>query len=331
MSFSVLPKGLDFFVKIKELLESVKNKLQSRIQSMENRKSEIFQDSKYKNLLSLIDDIEKKSKNTNEVIAYLDDLYISKDRLISDIENKKQDVAQMKAINQANLIQILNTQYKKLNEIISVFQLSQKDFSEEKIITISNLQKQYSDLLEKEKNENEKLAVQVKNIVINSEWRDVLNSAQRYYNSQKQTQPVLGNRCILCGNEIGQEQEQFISMCFSHLKEGANSKKRLVKENLNKQMPLERHLSWSESDKEIFDENKKVLVGKIESILNLIETNTIIFKSCVNENKILDVKYTIDFSSIIIEIKNAMNEISKKLDMLSKSNGEIYLKKLVDI
>lgn len=331
LSFSVLPKGLDFFVKIKELLESVKNKLQSRIQSMENRKSEIFQDSKYKNLLSLIDDIEKKSKNTNEVIAYLDDLYISKDRLISDIENKKQDVAQMKAINQANLIQILNTQYKKLNEIISVFQLSQKDFSEEKIITISNLQKQYSDLLEKEKNENEKLAVQVKNIVINSEWRDVLNSAQRYYNSQKQTQPVLGNRCILCGNEIGQEQEQFISMCFSHLKEGANSKKRLVKENLNKQMPLERHLSWSESDKEIFDENKKVLVGKIESILNLIETNTIIFKSCVNENKILDVKYTIDFSSIIIEIKNAMNEISKKLDMLSKSNGEIYLKKLVDI
>ncbi|KAI4449706.1 hypothetical protein C823_004235 [Eubacterium plexicaudatum ASF492] len=151
LSFSVLPKGLDFFVKIKELLESVKNKLQSRIQSMENRKSEIFQDSKYKNLLSLIDDIEKKSKNTNEVIAYLDDLYISKDRLISDIENKKQDVAQMKAINQANLIQILNTQYKKLNEIISVFQLSQKDFSEEKIITISNLQKQYSDLLEKEK------------------------------------------------------------------------------------------------------------------------------------------------------------------------------------
>ncbi|KAI4449705.1 hypothetical protein C823_004234 [Eubacterium plexicaudatum ASF492] len=142
---------------------------------------------------------------------------------------------------------------------------------------------------------------------------------------------MLGNRCILCGNEIGQEQEQFISMCFSHLKEGANSKKRLVKENLNKQMPLERHLSWSESDKEIFDENKKVLVGKIESILNLIETNTIIFKSCVNENKILDVKYTIDFSSIIIEIKNAMNEISKKLDMLSKSNGEIYLKKLVDI
>lgn len=331
LSFSVLPKGLDFFVKIKDLLESVKNKLQSRIQSMENRKSEIFQDSKYKNLLSLIDDIEKKSKNTNEVIAYLDDLYISKDRLISDIENKKQDVAQMKAINQANLIQILNTQYKNLNEIISVFQLSQKDFSEEKIITISNLQKQYSDLLEKEKNENEKLAVQVKNIVINSEWRDVLNSAQRYYNSQKQTQPVLGNRCILCGNEIGQEQEQFISMCFSHLKEGANSKKRLVKENLNKQMPLERHLSWAESDKEIFDENKKVLVGKIESILNLIETNTIIFKSCVNENKILDVKYTIDFSSIIIEIKNAMNEISKKLDMLSKSNGEIYLKKFVDI
>lgn len=323
LSFSVLPKGLDFFVKIKDLLESVKNELQSRIQSMENRKSEIFQDSKYKNLLSLIDDIEKKSKNTNEVIAYLDDLYISKDRLISDIENKKQDVAQMKAINQANLIQILNTQYKKLNEIIGVFQLSQKDFSEEKIITISNLQKQYSDLLEKEKNENEKLAVQVKNIVINSEWRDVFNSAQRYYNSQKQTQPVLGNRCILCGNEIGQEQEQFISMCFSHLKESANSKKRLVKENLNKQMPLERHLSWSESDKEIFDENKKVLVGKIESILNLIETNTIIFKSCVNENKILDVKYAIDFSSIITEIKNAMNEISKKLDMLSKSNGEI--------
>lgn len=323
LSFSILPKGLDNFVRLTEMLGNIKKQLTDKIQLLENEMSCIFQDSIYKEVTEKINEMVEKSTAESEIIDSLNKLYVSKENVQLEIENKESLILQMKTTNQANLIQILNAQKIKLTELSVAFKSIEKDFSDEKISNVVKLQEQYNILLNEEKVENEKLAAQVKNITINSEWNSFIKAAQKYYDSQKQTLPISENRCILCGQQIGQEQEAFIKFCFEHLESSANSRKSKLEEDIKREIPINKNLRLSEADKQLFDKDRAILLSKIEAVLELVEKNITLFRNCVDNNKIVLNSYKIDFSNLILEIEKTTTEVTERLNFLSKSNGEI--------
>ncbi|MDW2797623.1 AAA family ATPase [Clostridium boliviensis] len=323
LSFSILPKGLDNFVKLTELLGNIKKQISERILVLENEMSGVFQDSMYKEVIEKINEIAEKATTESDVIDFLNKQYTLKENLQLEIENKQLSISQMKTTNQANLIQILNAQQIKLSELSNAFKSIEKDFSNEKICNVVKLQEQYNRLMSEEKTENERLATQVNNITINSEWNSFIKVAQKYYNSQKQTLPTSGNRCILCGRQIEQEQEAFIKFCFKHLEGSVNSLKSKLEGDIKREIPTDKHLRLSEADKQLFDQDRAILLSKIEAILELIEKNITLFRNCVDNNKEVPNSCKIDFSGLILELEKAHMEVSERLNLLSKSNGEI--------
>lgn len=323
LSFSILPKGLDNFVKLTELLGNIKKQLSDKLQSIESEMSCIFQDSMYKDVTEKVNKIVEKATSEREVIDLLNELYISKENLQSEIENKQTLISQMKTTNQANLIQILNAQKIKLSELSAAFKGIEGDFSNQKITNVAKLQEQYNGLLNAEKAENEKLAAQVENITINSEWNSFIKAALKYYNSQGQTLPKAGNKCILCGHQIEQEQEAFIKFCFEHLKSSVSSRKNKLEDDIKKEIPIDKHLGLSETDKQLFNQDRENLLSKIEAVLELVQKNINLFRNCVDDNRIISDNCKIDFSNLISEIDKTITEITERLNLLSKSNGEI--------
>jgi len=322
LSFSVLPNGLNDFITLTDLIIEVKRHIQIKIEELENKKSAVFQDSKYAIISDTISGITKEQKDEVEVFKYLDKTYGSKNDIKLKRDGLEKIIQQMKSSNQAELIQILKAQYNKLLEISDTIRSMENDFSVIRMQNVQKLQQQYNNLVDKEKDENKRLAKQLENVTINTEWDAMIHAAEKYFVSLSNTLPTVGSKCILCGNEMGQEQVEFINICFEHLKNSIAEQKNKIKEEINKQIPTDKCFNLPDSDKNLLDD-KKILVEKIDTILKMINNNRIIFQKHVDENKNVPDTCKIDFTSILSEISTACDDISEKMRLLNQSNGEI--------
>lgn len=326
LTFSVLPKGMDIFGKLVELLEETKKIISLKVQKIELEKKQIFQDSAYTDVLEEIKEITTKVKAFEDVITFLDKKYVSEEKVIENKVVTDSLILQMTSMKQASLIKILNSQSKKLEEILSIFGEITTDFSKGKIDRINMLQKQYGNLIENEKRENSELAEKIKKVVVNEEWLKFLESARCYYDTQRVILPKADSNCIFCGQKLGSKEIDLLKYCFEHLESGMRKEKRKLELELKKEIPLDKNIVFGDAERELFSNDKEILLGKIEAVVGLIKSNIAIFKSNINKNSHIPETCVIDFTELLTEINETQKEIQDRLDLLNKSNGEIIEK-----
>ncbi|MCY6372411.1 AAA family ATPase [Clostridium ganghwense] len=323
LTFSVLPKGLNYFSQLTNLLDSIKLNLQDMINKQTIEQNKIFIDSSFLLIAEDIKTITSSVSNVSKLEEFLKTKYPLSEDIQKEIEKIDININELQSKNPVSIIKILNTQKTKLESLKNKFELLSCKVSTKNIDAINEVVKQYDELLEKEKNYNEKFASKVHHITnVNNEWSNFINTARQYYNSIEIDLPKENDRCIFCGQSLSKEQIDLIKVCFEHINSETNDEKNQIEKKIQSCYIDEIALTLSKEDEQLFNQDKKVFVEKIKSIIILIEKNKKIFKESLDNKKEVPQKCSINFENIIGELVNEINEINSRLDNLGKTNEE---------
>lgn len=323
LTFSVLPKGLNYFSQLTKLLDAIKANLQDRIDKLTVEQNKIFKDSSFLIIDEDIKTIMSSVSNVSKFEKFLKTKYPLPEDIQKEIEKIVINIKELESQNPVNIIKILNTQKTKLELIKNKFEFLSCKISKKNIEAINEIVKQYNELLEKEKKYNEQFGRKVQHITnVNTEWINFINTARQYYKSIEIDQPEENDKCIFCGQPLLKEQIDLIKVCFEHINSEANYEKKKIEKKIQSYYIDEIAVDLSNGDERLFNEDKKVFVEKIKSIISLIEKNKEIFKKSLDNKKEVPEKCSINFEDIIGELVNEIKELDSRLVNLGKTNQE---------
>ncbi len=324
LTFTLQPQGFNYFSQLTDLIDLIKAKLQELITNNQNEQNKLFSDSSFglitKDITTITTNMANKAK-FDEFLKINYALPENIDELVNALDNQ---VKELQSANPVNLIKILSTQKTKLEALKKNFEVLSSKVNSQNIDMINTTIKQYDELLERERKNNEEFGRKVQHIDnVNTEWINFIESAKRYYKSVELELPKENNRCILCGQALDKHHINIISSCFSHIDSATNRIRKEIDRKIQSYYLPELPIAFSTEDELLFGEEKRYLIERVKTTVNLIDKNRKIFKESIEKKQHIPGKCSIDFEDIINEIFKEVEDIDGRLTTLGKSNQEI--------
>lgn len=320
LTFSVLPQGFLYFNKIVVVLDSLRTKVDGMVVKEREKQKAIFSDTSNDIIKSEIADIIQKVKGFNKIKEFINKTYPIDENietLLADLQTK---ISELEGSNISDKLKILRAQKSKLESLVTSISALATKLSLENIQAVNGLIEEYSNNIQEEKKQNEAFAKNISFLGhINEEWYSVIRSSKDYYKSLSLDGPNIGDRCILCSQEMKQNEINIVSSSMVHVCSDLHSDNEKLKQKLELSKVNE-IIIFKKEDEELFEKVK--LVERIIAIISLLKSNVDLFNNnLIASSKIGQV--TVDFSDITKDIKDEYTDLEERIQTLSKSTKEM--------
>ncbi len=321
LTFSVLPQGFLYFNKIVIVLDSLRVKVDGMIKKERDKQKEIFSDSSYEIIKPEIADIIQKVKGFNKVKEFINKTYPVDENIVTVITDLDTRISELESSNITDKLKILRTQKSKLESLVVSISTLTTRLSVENIQMINGLIEEYSVKVQEEKKQNEDFANNVSFLGhINEEWYSVIRSSKEYYKSLNQDGPTLGDKCILCSQEMKQNEIMTLNNSMVHVCSEIHADNEKLKQRLEKSKITD-VITFKKEDEELFEKEK--LVERIKAITSLLQRNINIFNNSLTAQSKVGQAVSVDFTDITKDIKEEYTNLEERIQTLNKSTKEM--------
>lgn len=324
LSFSVLPQGLNYFLRINDLLDKIKEMIQVEVNNNQLEQNKIFIDSSFSIITEDITCITNNVTNISKLEDFLRTNYLLQEDFEIRIEGFDNKIKELQSSNPVDKIRILSAQKTKLESIKTSFNVLASKVNSNNINAVNGLIKQYDKLILKEKKYNEDFSGKVKHVVsVNKEWISFISAAKEYYESIKAELPKEKSECIFCGQVLEKQHIDVIKSCFQHISSDTSKSIKEIDKEIQSYVMPEAAVTLLMEDEKMFDEDKNVFIEKLKTTITLIDMNRSIFKENITNKKEVPEECIINFEDIISEIMKEIGDIDNRLLALGKTNHEV--------
>lgn len=324
LTFSVLPKGFNYFSRLSDLVDNIKAKIQDLVNKNQLEQNKIFIDSSFSRITEDIDNITSNVSNVSKIDTFLRTNYLFPEDGDMKIESLDNKIKELQNTNPVDKIKILSTQRTKLEAIKQSFNLLSGKVNSDNINAVNGLIKQYDELIVQEKKYNRDFSSKIQHIAsVNNEWISFMNAAKEYYKSIDTELPEINSECIFCGQHLGKQNINLIQLCFKHINSETNKSKKKIDKKIQSYVMPEVAVTLLTEDEKLFTKDKKAFIEKLKTTIGLIDKNKKIFKENIENKKEVPEECIINFEDIINEITKEIGDINGKLIDLGKSNQEV--------
>jgi hypothetical protein len=321
LTFSVLPQGFKYFNKIVATLDSLKTKLDSMITKVREEQGNIFKDSRFDIIRSEITYITQKEKRFDKVRDFIKKTYPINETVEIEITQLDAKIKELEGSNINDKLKILRSQKAKLEGLISGISTLANKLSRENIQIINQLIDEYDSKVQEEKKQNENFSKSVSYLErINEEWYAIIRNTKEYYQSLNKDGPEVGECCVLCSQELMQNEVDIINGSIAHVCSELHSEnaRRVEQLDMNK---ITNVIEFKKEDEEIFE--KEILVEKIRTIISLLQTNIEIFNEGITSRKNVGLEAAVDFTYVTKDIQTEYLDLDERIQALSTSTNEM--------
>lgn len=322
LSFSILPKGFDYFQDVSNMLDELRNEISYLINFDINEQEAIFKDSTFDFIREDIERVTQEVTNKEDIKVFLDLNYPRSETYLEDKQSIELQIKELEADNPSDKLKILFAQKEKLTTINEAFVRLAAVLSVENINAVNLLLKDYAQRLDEESEFNKSFSENVSYLsVVNDEWISFIKSGREYYNSTSTIKISQNEPCIFCSQPLKSENVELIEKNFDYLSDSkavmiASIEKEIKKHEINR--PLNQ---LSEEDA-AFIESKKLL-DKIKASIQLVDRNKDIFNEFINSKQRIPGETILDLSDIIDDIKEEIESLLSRMQALNKKNEDL--------
>lgn len=331
LSFSVLPKGFEYFKQASQVIDQIKEQTTAILKKYEDMKAQLFIDSSYELITEEINSLLTSGIKRNELLSFLQSEYpISDDinELITEVSIQEKELQSNSPLEKIKLLRVHKT---KLNEMNKEIETVSKTLNEENFEKINQLIYQYKAKIKLEHNLNEeyKKSISVLNN-INENWLQFIKFGGEYYKSIN-GKPNEHDRCIFCSQELSQSSVEFISTNIDHVEKSFAHEIESLKKQIDGFEPKNLMSNLNGEEKAILE--NEFLIKEIESSINIIKSNQEVLQKCIKEKELIGKVPSIDLSDLLMKINKEIETISTRISFLEGNDAEIKkrLKSLSDI
>lgn len=324
LTFSVLPKGFNYFSQLTVLVDNIKAKIQELVNNKQLEQNKIFIDSSFSIVTGDIANITSNVHNISKLDSFLETNYSLPEDVDIQIEHLDNNIKELQSSNPVDKIKILDTQKVKLESIKKSFKLLSGKVNSDNINAVNGFIEQYDELIVQEKKYNKDFSSKVQHVArVNNEWISFMNAAKEYYKSIGVELPEINTGCIFCGQSLEKQHIDLIESCFQHINSETNKLKKEVDKKIQSYVMPELAVTLLDEDEKLFTEDKKAFIEKLKTTINLIDKNKKIFKENIENKKRVPEECFINLEDIINEITKEIENIDSKIKALGKSNQEV--------
>lgn len=320
LTFSILPKGLEKFQVVSELLDSLRREISSTIAAEKEKQERIFSDSSYDYIREELDRIKKEVKDPDDIQEFLNSNYPRSDSYEEAIKEIDFQITELESANPKDKITILTAQKTKLSSIKDSFNKLSTILSRENIQKVNDLIKDYEKKIQEEQKFNETFQKNVSFLEkVNDEWLEFVKMGKKYYESISHDHVHEGESCIFCSQPLDSSSVSVIKNNIKHVshsnREILNSiEKEILKHDTNI------IINFTEEEEALFESEK--FLGKIKSAIQLVNRNKELFSSLLNSKQNITEQVLLDLTDVIEEISQALDALDVRIEHLMKSSSE---------
>ncbi|MGE7602984.1 AAA family ATPase [Peribacillus sp. NPDC097675] len=330
LSFSVLPKGFDYFKEASELIDQLKENITAIIGKYEEKKKQSFADSSFELIKKEIESLLESGIKSHNLDTFLQTEYpISEDiqDLINEINVQEKELQSKGPLEKIKLLRVYK---KKLNDLYQEIELVSKTLNEDTFEKINQLINEYKSKIKLEHKLNEEFKKSISVIKkINENWLHFIKSGGDYYKSINE-RPSKHDRCIFCAQTLSEVSADFINTNIDHIEKSLVAETESLKKQIDGFEPTYLMKNLIAEEKAIME--NETLINQIESSIQIIQSNQEILKKGIKEKEFLGQVTSIDLSDLLSKISAEMETILIRIDSLKGNDSEIKksLKTLAD-
>ncbi|OLN21209.1 hypothetical protein BTO30_16145 [Domibacillus antri] len=321
LTFSILPKGFEYFQIISDLLDALRNEISEAIEAMIAKQDKIFIDSSYNFIRDELENIFRGVKDFKSIKVYLDNNYPRSDSYEDVIQEIELQISELESSNPKDKIKILNAQKTKLLTIRESIQKLSAILNQENLEKVNELIMEFEQKVQEEREFNESFQKNVSFLeVANNEWVVFVKAGKQYFDSINKTQLKIGEPCIFCSTALNSTSVNMIESYMKHVSNSNKEKLSSIEKEILRHDVTNVVISFAEEEAELFESEK--FIERIKFVIQLVNRNIGAFSASIKAKKVIDEKVILDVTDVVKEINLEIDVLSDRIENLSKSNGE---------